>query len=362
MAEQAASAANLRVRVNPDDLRTTVQKILMHVGVPADDALTGADVLVKADMMGVESHGVSNMLERYVERFQADIMNPKPDWRVVRETPGTATIDADRALGVVITPKAMEIAIEKAKNVGVGMVTVGNTRHLGMAVYHAMMALEHDMIGVCMSSVRPTVLPSLGSTVRLGTNPIAVAAPAGTHPPFVFDAATSVVPDNKVDIVRRLGGNLFPGWIGDEKGTPIMEAVPAPPRDGYQLLPLGSIPQTGAHKGYGLACVVDILCGGLSGSRYGATRPAEEVAHTVAAYNIDAFIDVATFKAQMDEWLQTLKDTPPAPGADRVLVAGQMEWEAEQDRKANGIPLHPDVIRWFCDTCAQMDIPFTLEP
>ena len=361
MAEKATPVENPRVRVNPDDLRTTVQRILMHVGVPEDHAATGADVLVKADMMGVESHGVSNMLERYVERYQNGIMNHNPNWRIVRETPGTATIDSDRALGVVITPKAMEIAIEKARNVGVGMVTVGNSRHLGMAVYHAMMALEHDMIGVCMSSVRPTVLPSLGSTVRLGTNPIAVAAPAGAHPPFVFDAATSVVPDNKVDIVRRLGGNLFPGWIGDENGTPIMEAVPAPPRDGYQLLPLGSIPATGAHKGYGLACVVDILCGGLSGTGYGATRPAEEVAHTVAAYNIEAFIEVDTFKQQMDAWLQTLKDTPPTPGADRVLVAGQMEWEAEQDRIANGIPLHPDVIAWFRQTCSQMDIPFTLD-
>ena len=360
MAEQAASAANQRVRVNPNDLRITVQRILQHSGVPSEDAATGADVLVKADLMGVESHGVSNMLERYVERYENGIMNPRPHWRIVRETPGTATIDSDRALGVVITPKAMEIAIEKARNVGIGMVTVANSRHLGMAVYHAMMALEHDMIGVCMSSVRPTVLPSLGGVVRLGTNPIAVAAPAGSHPPFVFDAATSVVPDNKVDIVRRLGGDLFPGWIGDEKGTPIMEAVPAPPRDGYQLLPLGSIPQTGAHKGYGLACVVDILCGGLSGTGYGATRPAEEVAHTVAAYNIEAFIEVDTFKAQMDEWLQTLKDTPPAPGNERVLVAGQMEWEAEQDRASNGIPLHPQVIQWFRDTCARMDIPFIL--
>ena len=361
MAEQATSAENVRVRVNPDNLRATVQRIFQHVGVPAEDAAIGADVLVKADMMGVESHGVSNMLDRYIERYQNGIMNPNPDWRIVRETPGTATIDSDRALGVVITPKAMQIAIEKARNVGIGMVTVGNSRHLGMAVYHAMMALEHDMIGVCMSSVRPTVLPSLGSTVRLGTNPIAVAAPAGSHPPFVFDAATSVVPDNKVDIVRRLGGNLFPGLIGDENGTPIMESVPAPPRDGYQLLPLGSIPQTGGHKGYGLACVVDILCGGLSGTGYGATRPAEEVAHTVAAYNIEAFTDVDTFKDQMDTWLQTLKDTPPAPGNERVLVAGQMEWEAEQDRIANGIPLHPDVIGWFRDTCAQMEIPFNLE-
>ena len=361
MAEKVSSQQDSKVRVSPDDLRTTVRRIFENVGLPSEDANIGADVLVKADLMGVESHGVSNMLDRYVERYKNGVMNPAPKWRIVRETPGTATIDSDRGLGIIITPKAMEIAIAKAKNVGIGMVTVGNSRHLGMAVYHAMMALEHNMIGVCMSSVRPTVLPSLGSRVRLGTNPIAVAAPAGKHPPFVFDAATSVVPDNKVDIVRRLGGNMFPGWIGDSEGVPIMDSVPAPPRDGYQLLPLGSIPQTGAHKGYGLACVVDILCGGLSGSGYGAVRSSDTVAHTVAAYNIEAFLDVDDFKSMMDEWLQTLKDTPPSPGNERVLVAGQMEWEAEQDRSSKGIPLHVEVIQWFRDTCSQMEIPFILE-
>ncbi|MCZ6535482.1 MAG: Ldh family oxidoreductase [Chloroflexi bacterium] len=360
MAKQVFSQEDSKVRVNDGALRDTVKSIFERVGVPPEDADIGADVLVRADLMGVESHGVSNMLERYVVRYKSGVMNPRPKWRIIRETPGTATIDADQGLGVIIMPQAMEIAIAKAKKVGVGMVTVGNSRHLGMAVYHAMVALKHDMIGVCMSSVRPTVLPSLGSEVRLGTNPIAVAAPAGEEPPFVFDAATSVVPDNKVDIVRRLGGNLFPGWIGDEHGTPIMESVPAPPRDGYQLLPLGSIPQTGAHKGYGLACVVDILCGGLSGSGYGAVRDTDTVAHSVTAYNIDAFLDVTRFKSMMDEWLRTLKETPPAPGNERVLVAGQMEWEAEQDRSANGIPLHKEVVQWFRDTCAEMEIPYIL--
>ncbi len=348
--------------MEPGALRATVERIFEAAGVPQEDARVGADVLVKADLMGVESHGVSNMLERYVERYKSGVMNPRPQWRITRETPGTATVDADRGLGIMVVPKAMEIAIAKAKQVGTGMVTVGNCRHLGMAVYHAMLALEHDMIGVCMSSVRPTVLPSLGSRVRLGTNPIAVAAPAGEEPPFVFDAATSVVPDNKIDIIRRLGGDIFPGWIGDERGTPVMEPGPAPPRDGYQLLPLGGIPQTGAHKGYGLACVVDILCGGLSGSGYGAVRSADTVAHFVGAYNIEAFLDAAQFKGMMDEWLRALKATPPAPGHERVLVAGQMEWEAEQDRRANGIPLHRDVIGWFRDTCAGMGIPFTLAP
>ena len=135
--------------------------------------------------------------------------------------------------------------------------------------------------------------------------------------------------------------------MATKTAPPLWSLCRRPPGTATSCFPLGSIPQTGGHKGYGLACVVDILCGGLSGTGYGATRPAEEVAHTVAAYNIEAFIEVDTFKAQMDTWLQTLKDTPPAPGNERVLVAGQMEWEAQQDRSANGIPLHPEVIGWF---------------
>ena len=361
MVKQSDPPEQKTTRVSADALRTTVKSIFEHVSVPAEDAEVGADVLVKADLVGMESHGVSNMLARYVERYQNDIMNPRPNWRIVRETPATATIDADRGLGIIIAPRAMEIAIAKAKKAGVGIVTIGNTRHLGMASYHAMMALQHDMIGLCMSSVRPTVLPALGSELRLGTNPIALAAPAKEEPPFIFDAATSVVPDNKVDNVRRQGGNILPGWIGDERGTPIMEVMPAPARDAYKLLPLGSTPGAGAHKGYGLACIVHILCGGLSGTGYGAVRDAESVAHQVAAYNIEAFLDVSQFKEMMDTFLRTLKETPPAPGHQRVLVPGQLEWEAEQERQAKGIPLHKEVIQWFHDTCNQMEIPFILE-
>lgn len=361
MVKKPESPKETVIRTSADALRDTVKKIFERVGVPPKDAEVGADVLVKADLVGMESHGVSNMLPRYIERYQNDIMNPKPDWQVTRETSATATIDADRGLGIIIAPRAMEIAIAKAKKAGVGIVTIGNTRHLGMASYHAMMALKYDMIGLCMSSVRPTVLPALGSEVRLGTNPIALAAPALDEPPFIFDAATSVIPDNKVDNVRRAGGNLLPGWISDQHGTPVMKQVPAPARDAYKLLPLGSTPETGAHKGYGLACIVDILSGGLSGTGYGAIRDPEIVAHQVAAYNIEAFVDVRQFKEMTDAFLRTLKETPPAPGHGRVLVPGQLEWEAEQDRKTRGIPLHIDVLQWFRETCKQMEITYILE-
>ena len=265
-------------------------------------------------------------------------------------------MDSDGGLGIITTPKAMEIAIQKAERTGIGMVTVWNGRHLGMASYHAMLALEHDMIGVCMTSTRPSVLPTFGSEPRLGTNPIAMAAPAKEEPPFVLDIATSAVAVNKFVLARRLGVDLEPGWVADMNGTPIMEPGPVP--ETYFGLPLGATREMGSHKGYGLGCIVDILCGVLSGSGFGMTAGARrEYSHMVAAYKIDAFTPVEQFKEMMDEFLRTLRNTPPAPGHERVLYPGLPEAEAEQDRRARGIPLHPEVIQWFQDICSELAIP-----
>ena len=283
----------------------------------------------------------------------------------MRETPATANIDSDRGLGVIVVPKAMEIAIEKARNVGVGMVTISNGRHLGMASYHAMMALEHDMIGTCMTSCPPSVLPTFGAEPRLGTNPIALAAPADKEPPFVFDAATSTVAGNKLGLARRLEHDLMAGWVGDAEGTPIMEEVP-PPVPGYEgratsfLLPVGSTRELGSHKGYGFACIVDILGGVLSGGGYGVSPGRPNFGHYVAAYSIEAFMDTAEFKRTMDEWIHMLESTKPAKGHDRVLYPGRPEAESEIDRTANGIPFHPEVIEWFRDICGELDIPYIL--
>lgn len=343
------------VFVRADDLRSTVASIFEKMGVAPDDARLGADVLVLADLRGVDTHGVSNMLRSYVNGYQSGEINPRPDWRIIRETPSTANIDSDRGLGIIITPKAMGIAIQKAKSVGVGMVAVGNARHLGMASYHAMLALEHDMIGVCMTSCPPLVVPTFGAEARLGTNPIAVAVPAKDEPPFVFDAATSTVAGNKIGIARRLGSKLEPGWLADRDGTPIMEEIDAPEK--YTLLPLGSTRELGSHKGYGLSCVVDILAGVLTGFGYGAVPGRPNFGHYVAAYSIEAFTDVEGFKEQMDEWLRMMKSTKPAPGHDRVLVAGQPEAEVEAVRRAEGIPLHAEVVQWLRDTCGELAAP-----
>ena len=346
------------VRVSHETLRAAVAAIFEKLDVPSQDALLAADVLVTADLRGVESHGVSNMLRTYVAAYKAEEINPRPSWKIVRETPATANIDSDAGLGTIIAPKAMEIAIDKAKNTGLGMVTISNGRHLGMASYHAMMALEHDMIGVCMTGCPPRMLPTFAAEPRLGTNPIALAAPAGEEPPFVFDAATTVVAANKIDIARRLGTKLPPGWLGDENGSPIME--PIDPPTPYRLLPLGSTRESGSHKGYGLACIVDILTGVLSGTGYGMVPGRPNFSHLVSAYSIEAFTEVDRFKELMDDFLRTLKATPPAPGHERVLVAGQPEWETEQERRVNGIPLHREVVGWFQDIFSELDISYTL--
>ena len=192
------------VRVGPDPLRETVAGIFEKMDVPTDDARLAADVLVTADLRGVDSHGVSNMLRSYVNGYNRGEINPRPQWRVVRQTSAAATVDSDRGLGIIIAPKAMELAMDKADDTGIGMVTMSNGRHMGMASYHAMMALQRDMIGTCMTSAPPRMVPTFGAEPRLGTNPIAVAAPAKEEPPFVYDAATTVVAQNKIVLARRL--------------------------------------------------------------------------------------------------------------------------------------------------------------
>lgn len=348
------------VRVRGDDLKNVVTAVFEKLNVPHEDAELGADVLVTADLRGVDSHGVSNMLRGYINGYNEGRINPTPELRIVRESPSAANMDCDRGLGVMVAPKAMEMAIAKAKQTGVGMVTMGNSGHVGMASYHAMMALEHDMIGYCLTAPGAQVLPTFGAEPRLGTNPIAYAVPTKEEPPYVLDIATSVVAHNKIIIARRLGSELPGGYVADMDGRPIMENGPVPEQ--FQALPLGSIRELGSHKGYGLAMMVEIFCGILSGSGFAAQAGAVRgrTRHFVAAFNVDSFTPVDEFKEMMDDFLRTLKATKPAPGHDRVLVPGQPEHEAFQDRSVNGIPLHRDVVQWLRDTASEMSIPFTL--
>jgi L-2-hydroxycarboxylate dehydrogenase (NAD+) len=340
-------------------LRDVTQAVFENMGVPEEDSVLATDVLVMADIRGVDSHGVSNMLRSYVAGYRDGRYNPRPDWKVVRERAATATIDSDAGLGIIVTPKAMEIAIEKARQTGVGVVAIRNGGHMGMASYHAMMALEHDMIGMAMTAVGASVLPTFGAEGRFGTNPIAVAAPAKNMHPFVLDIATSMVAANKLQLARRLGTSIPAGMVADAEGTPIDTVGPLP--EGYKNIPFGGTRELGSHKGYGLAMVVEIMCTILSGGMpMTLTDGGRQATHHVAAYDIDAFTDVNEFKDLMDQWLEHMESTPPAPGHERVLTPGLEEQEAEVLRRERGIPLHIEVISWFEEICSELGIPFSL--
>lgn len=346
------------VRVPSAALRRTVADLFIAADVRSEDAALAADVLVTADERGVDTHGVSNMLRVYLAWIAEGHVDPRACVETIRETPGTATIDGHRGLGVVSAARAMDVAVAKASTVGVGVVTVRGSRHLGMAAYHAMRALEHDMIGVCATAVGPLVVPTFGAEHRLGTNPIAVAAPARRQAPFVFDAATSAIAGNTVTSSHRLGVPLPGGVIASPDGTPILEPTPAPVDYSHvRLLPLGSTRAAGSHKGYGLACVVEVLASILSGASFVQRLGRGHAHHVLIALDIAAFTDLVEFRQEMDDFLEMLTSTPPAHGHDRVLYAGLEEAEIAQVRTRDGVPLHRDVIDWFGDACKSAGIP-----
>jgi LDH2 family malate/lactate/ureidoglycolate dehydrogenase len=334
-----------QVRVRRDDLERTTAAIFGAMGMPAEDAALAADGLVTADIRGCETHGVSNMLRNYVKTFGEGQINPTPDWKITRETSAVATIEADGSHGLVMCPKAMDIAIEKAKEVGIGAVTIHNSRHAGMMAYHAMRAMPHDMIGYAITGGGAVMVPTYGAVPRVGAVPHAWAVPADKMPPFVLDISSSAVAANKIQLLRRTGAQLLPGLLADEKGTPIMEEqdVPAETR----LLPWGSTRELGSHKGYGMAVIGQVFSGILSAGLFGVSNPPGNGSQFVAAFSIDAFRDVSEFKQSMDEFLTYLVETPPAPGHDRVYYAGLPEHEETLVRERDGIPLHREVVEWF---------------
>jgi LDH2 family malate/lactate/ureidoglycolate dehydrogenase len=348
----------IAVRVSAEDMHAAVAGIFRALGAPEEDAQRCAETLVWADLRGVDSHGVSNMMPVYVHLIRKGEINPAPVMGVVREAPATATLDSDRGLGLTIGPQAMALTMEKAERCGVGAVSVTNAKHFGAAGYHAALALERDMIGVALTIGGLQVVPTYGAEPRVGLNPIALAAPARHEAPFLFDASMSSVAANKVHFVKRLGLPVPSGWIAQPDGTPIMEETLVP--DDFLMLPLGGTREIGSHKGYGLAAAVDILSGILGGDPPGFHREFWDASHHFAAYRIDAFTDPERFKDEMDTFLRGLRETRPAPGEERVLYPGLPEHEVAQERRDQGIPYHPDVVDWFRRTATELGVEHRL--
>ena len=330
------------------------ENVLSRMGCPPADARLAAEVLLAADLRGIDSHGVAR-LSGYVRLHAAGRVNATPDVRVVHETPSTAVVDGDAGLGLVVAPFAMRVAIEKARTAGTGWVAVRNSNHYGIAGHHAMQALAHDMIGLAMTNASPLVAPTFSRTRLLGTNPIAVAVPADRQPPFVADFATTTAANGKLEILQRKGENAPEGWIQGPEGQPTTDAQGV--KQGGALLPLGSDRTHGSHKGYCLGSIVDIFSAVLSGANYGPWAPpfvsflplvpdpvGEGLGHFFGAMRVDAFRPAAEFKQHMDNWIRTFRAAQPVPGAEAVLIPGDPERETEAQRRREGIPLLPPVV------------------
>jgi L-2-hydroxycarboxylate dehydrogenase (NAD+) len=335
-------------------------------GVPDEDAALAADVLLAADLRGIDSHGVAR-LRSYFEALRDGQVNPTPELRVVRETLTTATVDGDGGLGLVVGPRANEIAMEKALEAGSGWVAVRNTNHFGIAGYYALQALERDLIGWAMTNSTALVAPLFGLGGMLGTNPIAIAFPGDEEPPIVIDLATSTVAFGKVEIARRLGRPIPEGWAIDAEGRPATD--PQAVYDGGALLPLGSTRELGGHKGYALGLLVDVLSGVLSGANWGpftpdfaietvpAGRVGQGIGHFFGALRIDGFIDPDEFRRQVDHLVRTFRAAPPAPGTGGPLLPGDPEREAEAVRRRDGIPLIAPVAEDLRALSAETGVP-----
>ncbi len=353
MLDQFHIPPDIEVRVPPDAMRATVLDIFLALGMPELDAQQATDVLLYADVRGIDSHGVSNMLRVYVERIREGSINLHPEWRITREVGAVCTIDSDGAHGGVIGPEAMRIAIERAHTFGIGAVAVHNGGHFGAAAYHAAMALEHDMIGIAMTAGGVAMAPTFGAEKLLGLNPLGIAVPTRGEVPFIFDGSMSSVAGNKVRLARRLERDTLPGWIASGDGTPIMSESPIP--DDFIILPLGGTREIGSHKGMGLSMMIEVLTTVLAGAGAGPDRRAGQ-AHHMLAYRVDAFTDLEQFKDDMDQYLRRLRQSKAAPGETRVLYAGLLEEEEQAERLERGIPYHPEVIEWFKEIIGELGL------
>ena len=344
------------------------KSVFSKIGCSDTDSTLATDVLLNADLRGVDSHGVARLIG-YVRLWDAGRINPTPDIKIVHETPSTAVVDGDAGLGLVVAPRAMEIAIKKAKNVGTGWISIKNSNHFGIAGYHAMMALEHDMIGMAMTNASPLVAPTFSTERMLGTNPIAVAIPANKQPAFVADLATTTAANGKLEILQRKSEEAPVGWIQDKAGK--TSTNPHELKEGGALLPLGGDREHGSHKGYALGSIVDIFSAVLSGANYGPWAPpfvsflpmpdnpvGEGLGHFLGAMRVDAFRPADEFKNHMDNWISRFRNAEVAEGYEKVLIPGDPEREMVDIRMNKGIPLNENVVNDLQEVANKLSVTF----
>ena len=346
-----------RDRIPVDVVESFMADVFQGLGVPEDEARTCADVLITSDLRGIESHGVGR-LKYYYDRIQAGVQFTTTEMEVVKETETTALIDGHHGMGHVIAHRAMEMAIEKARQYGVGAVTVRNGTHFGIAGYYPLMAAEAGMMGITVTNARPAIAPTFSTEPMLGTNPIAFAAPSDMDFPFCFDAATSIIQRGKVEVLSRAEKPVAEGWVIDQEGNPMSDPDRILEELGdatAALLPLGGAGETYAgYKGYDLATLVEILSASLCGGMFmkdllgfeedGSRRP-YMLGHFFLAIDVEHFLPLEVSRRITGQIMRTLQNARKAPGEDRIYVAGEKEHEAQKVVRELGVPVNQNLRR-----------------
>ncbi len=342
-------------------LREWTEKVFQKVGVSAADSVLLTDSLIEANLRGVDTHGITRMMTVYVKRIQTGVVKAKTEVSVVRDKPSTALVECSNGIGQVASGFAMDLAIRKAKTTGTAFVLTSHSNHYGAAAYWAMKALEHGMIGFSATNGPASVAPTGGRKVMLGTNPFAVAIPAGEEPPFVLDLATTVVARGRILLYAKQNRELEPGWAFDELGRPTTDPHAAVK---------GLLAPIGGYKGYGIALAIDMISGILSGSNYGTHFPGfladnmkdpSDIGSVFAAISVDSFMDLPDFKAAMDTAIREVRTCEKAEGANRIYIPGDIERETRKERLANGIPIPEAILTDLENLGSELGVPFPKE-
>nr|MDO8076288.1 Ldh family oxidoreductase [Candidatus Freyarchaeota archaeon] len=342
------------VYVDVETLRSFMTEVFVGCGVPREDAVIRADVLITSDLWGIESHGIQR-LKMYYDRIRNGAQLPVTRMSVVREGATTALVDGGNGMGHVVAYRCMRMAIEKARKYGVGAVAARNSTHFGIAGYYVMMAVREGMIGMAITNARPAVAPTFGVEPMLGTNPLTFGCPTDEEFPFIIDCATSITQRGKIEVLDRAGKPTPEGWVIGPDGVPLTDTK-AILRDlvagTAAFLPLGGAGETlGGHKGYGYSTLVEILCAALGGGPYlkglsGGDKEEKKpyrLGHFFLAVNVSSFTPLDEFKKTAGNILRELRNSRKAPGQTRIYTAGEKEYEKQKERMKTGIPINPSL-------------------
>lgn len=360
------------MKIPIEQIRKIGHQIFKSLGLNEKDTALAVDVLLQSELRGISTHGFVRLAE-YVPLWEQKRINPKAVFKIEHQTPSTALLDADFGFGLLSGPYAMELAIAKAKKVGTGWVAVKRSHHFGIAGYHAMLALKHNMIGISMTNANPLVAPTFSKEALLGTNPMAIAIPAASHPPFVADFATAPISRGKLDFLHDAGQESQENLIQDKDGNLTTQADIL--AQGGAIRTLGGTPEMGSHKGYCLSAMVDILSAVLPGANFGPLvvptlsylpeNDEEEnngIGHFFGAISINAFQPADAFKKRMDKWIESMQKAEPIDGKERVLIPGEPErLHEEKHRKQGFITATPQLVKVLKSLSEKFDLEFGLE-